>query len=151
MAFWLVKSEPTVYSIDDLKKDRTTYWEGVRNYQARNFLKAMKKGDRVLFYHSNAEPTAVMGIAEVHKEAYPDPAQFDFKSDYYDPDSSKDNPRWWSPEIKFVEKFSTPVELTALKKAPSLKEMTLLQKGSRLSVHSITKAHFDTVCRMGKP
>lgn len=149
MSYWLAKSEPSVYSIDHLKKDRKTCWEGVRNYQARNYLKSMKKGDLVLIYHSNADPTAVMGIAEVCKEAYPDPSQFDKKSKYFDSDSSIENPRWWCPEFKYVEKFKSPVLLKNLKDVKELYDMTLLQKGSRLSVHALTKLHFITVCRMG--
>jgi len=95
MNYWLVKSEPYVFSIQDLKKDKVTYWDGVRNYQARNFLKEMKKGDTVLYYHSNEDPIGVAGVATIHKEAYPDPSQFDKRNKYFDPKATKENPRWF--------------------------------------------------------
>lgn len=133
-----------------MEKGRTTMWEGVRNYQARNFLMEMKKGDKVLFYHSNDEPIGVAGVVTVAKEAYPDPTQFDKKSDYYDEGATKDKPRWFCPDLQFVQKFSKVVTLDELKKEKSLAGMTLLQKGSRLSVHKVSKAHFDTIVSMGK-
>src|SRR5687768_17408714 len=106
MNYWLMKSEPEVFSIDDLAraKGRTTAWDGVRNYQARNFLRSMKAGDLAFYYHSNAEPSAVAGIVEIAREAYPDPTQFDPKDGHYDPDSHKDAPRWWQVDVRFVEK-----------------------------------------------
>jgi predicted RNA-binding protein with PUA-like domain len=138
--YWLMKSEPSVFSIDDLAKSssQTTGWDGVRNYQARNFMRTMAIGDQVLFYHSNADPPAVMGIAEVVKTAYPDPTQFDKKNTHYDPASDLSTPRWEMVDIKCVRKFSRPVTLDQLRKDSRLKGMTLLQKGSRLSVQPVS-------------
>ncbi|HEX2021114.1 MAG TPA: EVE domain-containing protein [Candidatus Thermoplasmatota archaeon] len=147
-AHWLLKSEPDVYSIDDLKRDKKTFWDGVRNYAARNHLQAMKAGDLGFFYHSNADPSGVVGIVEVAKTAYPDPTQFDPKDDHYDADSPKDAPRWFGVDVKFVEKLPQVVDLAAIKKEPSLKEMKLL-KVSRLSVSPVTPAEWKTICRMG--
>lgn len=146
MAYWLIKSEPGVFSIDDLAKapGRRTQWEGVRNYQARNNLRAMRKGDRCLFYHSNAAPSAVAGVAEVAREAYPDPHQFDAKSKYHDPKSSPTDPRWSLVDVKFVRRFETPVPLDAIKRDPKLKAMVLVNN-SRLSVQPVTPAEFDRV------
>lgn len=137
--YWLVKSEPSVFSIDDLAKSpmQTSCWDGVRNYQARNFMKNMAVGDHVLFYHSNANPPAVAGIAEVVKPAYPDPTQFDKKNRHYDPGSDPSSPRWEMVDIKYVRKFSHPVTLDQLRKEINLKRMVLLQKGSRLSVQPV--------------
>jgi len=147
MAHWLVKSEPGTYSVDDLKRDKTTCWDGVRNYQARNFLREMKKGDEVLFYHSVTEPVGVAGIATVAKEAYADPTQFDKKSDYYDPKSSSDNPRWSSPDLRFKKKFASVVLLQDLRKIKGLEKMELLRKGSRLSVQPVTKKEFELILK----
>ena len=143
--YWLVKSEPTTYSIDSLKSDKKTLWDGVRNYQARNFLKEMKKGDLVLFYHSVTEPIGVSGVAKVSKEAVPDPTQFDKKSDYYDPDSKKDAPRWFCPELSFEKKFAKIVDRPSLVKDKKLSSMMLMQKGSRLSVTPVTKEEFTVI------
>jgi len=119
MKYWLMKSEPEVFSIDELakSKNQTTFWDGVRNYQARNFMRdEMKIGDKVIFYHSNTEPPAAVGICEVVKEAYPDFTAFDPKSKYYDPKSKKENPTWFMVDIKLVKKFDRPVSLEEIKK-----------------------------------
>lgn len=134
MKYWLMKSEPEVYSIDDLERDGKTCWEGVRNYQARNFMRdSMKKGDRVLFYHSNAEPPGVAGVAEVVREGYPE----------------KDA-TWSMVDVKFAEKFKTFAALDALKANPALNGMLVLKRGMRLSVQPVEKAHFEAVCAMGR-
>ncbi len=149
-SYWLMKSEPDVYSIDHLKKDKTTWWEGVRNYQARNFMmNGMKAGDEVLFYHSNAEPPGVAGLAEITKEAAPDATQFDPKSEYHDEKSTKANPRWMCVQVGFKAKFKDLVSLEALRGEKSLAEMPVLKKGQRLSVQPVTKAEFEKVKKMG--
>jgi predicted RNA-binding protein with PUA-like domain len=145
--YWLMKSEPDVYSIDHLRSDRRTSWNGVRNYQARNHMRAMKKGDLVLFYHSRSEPPAVAGVAKVVREAYPDPTQFDRKSEYHDPKSSKDDPRWWLVDIGFVERFTDPVTLPAIKAEKRLGDMVLVNN-SRLSVQPVTADEFERVRSM---
>lgn len=147
--YWLMKSEPHVYSYEDLEKDGETCWEGVRNYQARNFMQDMVKGDGVLFYHSNAKPPHVAGVAEVSREAYPDYFAFEPESKYYDPKSSSEKPRWFMVDLKPVKKFS-PVSLQALKDNPALEEMRVVQKGQRLSVMPVTEGEFNEVCRMGE-
>ncbi len=151
MKYWLVKSEPSSFSWDDLWRapKRSTSWEGVRNYQARNFLRDMRKGDRVFFYHSSAEPNAIIGIAEVAREAYPDPTQFDRKSEMHDPKSSRDDPRWSTVDVKAVRAFDRPVELTALRSVAGLEKMELLRKGSRLSVNSVTEDEWRIVAALG--
>lgn len=148
--FWLVKSEPTVYSIDDLKRDKKTLWDGVRNYQARNYLRDMKKGDSVLFYNSVVEPIGIAGILKVTKEAVADPTQFDKKSEYYDPDSKITDPRWSSPELAFEEKFRELLTREELLKERGLSSMILLKKGSRLSVTPVTKSEFDLILKRAK-
>jgi len=147
MQYWLIKSEPAVFSIHDLAKakKKTTHWEGVRNYQARNVLRAMKKGDLALFYHSNAEPSAVAGVVEVVREAYPDESAWDRQSDYHDPKASPDNPIWSMVDVKLVEIFSREVPLDELRGVKSLAGMELLRRGSRLSVHPVTPAEFRTI------
>ena len=147
MQHWLIKSEPDVFSIHDLAKakKRTTHWEGVRNYQARNFLRAMKRGDLALYYHSNAEPSAVAGIVEVVREAYPDASAWDPRSDYHDPKASPNNPIWSMVDVKLVEIFSREIPLDELRCVTALAGMELLRRGSRLSVHPVTPAQFRTV------
>lgn len=147
-SYWLVKSEPDVYSIDRLERDGRTSWEGVRNFQARNYLRAMKKGDRVLFYHSRVDPPGIAGVAEVVREAYPDPTAFDPKSKYYDPASHPDEPRWFLVDIAFVERFSTPLPLPYLRCDPQLEGMELLRKGSRLSVQPVSKEHYEHILKL---
>lgn len=152
MAFWLFKSEPDVFSIDDLiaSPNKTTYWDGVRNYQARNYLRdSFKKGDGVLFYHSNSEPLAVVGICEVVKEGYPDFTAFDPDSKHFDPDSSPEKPVWYMVDIKFKKKFSKPVTLADLKSDPKLKNLKLLQRGNRLSVMPVTEEEWNTIIKKG--
>lgn len=147
--YWLVKSEPDVYSISDLQRDGTTGWEGVRNYQARNFMRDdMKHGDLVLFYHSNAEPSGVAGVAQVNGEATVDPSQFDPKSDYFDATSTKKEPRWLMAQLAYVEIFQEVVPLTALKADAALTGMAVLQKGQRLSVQPVSPGHFTRVLQL---
>lgn len=149
--YWLVKSEPDVYSIDDLQKDKKTHWDGVRNYQARNFMRdEMKKGDKVIFYHSNTKPPGAVGICEVVREAYPDFSAFDPDDKHYDPKSDKDNPTWIMVDVKFVKKFNNPVPISDIKENPKLQEMKLVQRGNRLSVMPVAKAEFDEIVKMGK-
>ena len=145
MSKWLVKSELSVYSIADLRKDNSTAWDGVRNYQARNNLKAMKIGDEVLFYHSVDDPIGIAGLAKVSKTAYPEPLQFNKKSEYFEPAATKDNPRWFCPEIEFVSQFKQVLSLESLKKEKKLAGMVLLQKGSRLSVQPVNDKHFEHI------
>ena len=148
MPYWLMKSEPDVYSIDDLAKDRRTAWTGVRSYQARNHMRAMKKGDLVFFYHSSADPAGVAGLAKVVKEAYPDPTQFDRKSEYHDPKSTKEEPRWWLVDVGFVERFDDTIPLASIKAEKRLKDMVLVNN-SRLSVQPVTDSEFARVRAMG--
>ena len=148
--YWLFKSEPTAYSIDDMQKDKKTYWDGVRNYQARNFIRdEMKKGDQVLFYHSNAKPNAVVGICEIVKEAYPDFTAFDPDNKHFDPKSKTDAPAWFMVDIKFIKKFSKSVSLEEIKSNSKLKKMRLVQRGNRLSVFPIEKAEFEVIEKLG--
>ena len=153
MKYWLMKTEPTTYSIEDLEKEsnQTTCWEGVRNYQARNLLRDdIQEGDRVLFYHSACKEPAVVGTAVVSRPGYPDSHAFDKRSKYYDAKSDPDNPRWYMVDVKLEKKFDAPVTLASLREKASLKEMVLLQKGSRLSVQPVKKKEFDIVLKMAK-
>jgi predicted RNA-binding protein with PUA-like domain len=151
--YWLIKSEPSSFSIDDLKSlpNRTDMWDGVRNYQARNIMmKEMKTGDKAFFYHSNAKPPGVVGIVEiVTKEAYPDPTQFDKKSKYYDPQSDINHPRWWLVDVKHLQDLPF-ISLETIKANPKLKDMKLVQKGSRLSVQPVTKEEWDEILNMAQ-
>ncbi|MEN8150468.1 MAG: EVE domain-containing protein [Planctomycetota bacterium] len=148
--YWLVKSEPNAYSIDDLERDGTTPWDGVRNYQARNTMRDdMKVGDLVLFYHSNAKPPAAVGVAEVASPPYPDALQFDKRSRYHDPKSDPANPTWILVDMAFSSKFAKPVPLADLKANRSLEGMTVTQRGVRISVMPVLKKHFDAVVKMG--
>lgn len=132
---WLMKSEPDTFSIDDLKRKKQEPWDGVRNYQARNFMRdGMRVGDKVFFYHSNCAVPGIVGLAEVATEAYPDPSQFDAKSHYYDPKSQPEEPRWMLIEVKFVKKLSRTISLEELKANEALSDMALVRKGNRLSV-----------------
>lgn len=149
MKYWLMKSEPDVFSIDHLKKDKTTWWTGVRNYTARNFMQSMMIGDQILFYHSNAAPSGVVGLAEVNKLAAPDQLQFDKKSEYYAEKATKEKPIWFCPEIKYKCTFDLLVSLDQIKHDPKLKEITFLKQG-RLSVSPVTKAEFEHICKLGK-
>ena len=147
MQHWLLKSEPDCFSIDALRKAKkqTTHWDGVRNYQARNFLRAMKVGDRAFFYHSSCDPPAVVGVVEIVREAYPDPASWDPKSDYYDPKASPENPVWSMVDVRLVEIFSREIPLEELRGVKALAGMELVRRGSRLSVHPVTTAEFRTI------
>lgn len=147
--YWLVKSEPDVYSIDALKKDGHTGWTGVRNYTARNFMRdSMQEGDLVLYYHSNAEPSGIAGLAKVHGAPLADPTQFDKKSDYFDDTSDTAAPRWVMAQIGFVEKFAKLIPLDVLKADPTLAGMPLLAKGQRLSVMPVSPEHFARVLKL---
>ena len=146
---WLVKTEPDVYSIDDLKRDRTTGWDGVRNYQARNFMRdEMKKGDPVLVYHSNADPPGIVGLATVSREGHPDPTAINPDDPHFDPKSDPDAPRWIQVELRFKRKFRRLLPLAELRDEPELDGMPLLQKGQRLSVQPVSAAHFERVCSL---
>ncbi len=148
--YWLMKSEPSAFSIEDLEKSptRTTCWDGVRNYQARNFMRAMAVGDRVLFYHSSTEPPAVAGIAEVVRTAYPDKTQFDKTSHHYDPASVPSAPRWDMVDIRHRQTFKIPLSIDRLRQELKLKSMVLLQKGSRLSVQPVTEAEWAVILKL---
>lgn len=148
MNYWLMKSEPGVYSIDDLERDGEACWEGVRNYSARNNMMNMTSGDLVLFYHSNAKPPGVAGIARVCREAYPDHYAWNKKSRYYDEKSTKDKPRWFMVDVDFVKKLTNFVPLEALKAAKGLEEMVVTKQG-RLSVQPVRKKEFEIVTRLG--
>lgn len=146
-----MKSEPDVYSIDHLKKDGTTLWSGVRNYQARNFMmKDMQVGDWVLFYHSNAEPPGVAGLAKVSKPAQPDPTQFDKKSEYFDPKASKEKPNWFCVQVQYAAKFKNFISLETLRSEKSLQSMLVLKKGQRLSIQPVTESEFETLKKLGE-
>lgn len=150
-SYWLLKTEPDTFSIQDLQKSpgQTTFWDGVRNYQARNTLRdQMKRGDRVLIYHSSTDPTAIVGIAKVVKEGYPDHTAWDKKNPHYDPDSTKDNPRWYMVDIQLERIFQRPLTLAELKKIPALKQMELLRRGSRLSVQPVRKEEFEVILKL---
>ena len=146
MQHWLMKTEPDDFSIDDLARVKREPWSGVRNYQARNHLKAAAVGDLVLIYHSSCAVPAVAGIAEVVRAAYPDPTQFDRKSDYYDPKSPKDEPRWVALDVKYKRKLKRAIPLEELKQhAAALGSFALLARGNRLSVLPVTQSQFDTI------
>ncbi len=145
--YWLMKSEPSVFSIDDLAQAprKVTGWDGVRNYQARNYMRTMKVGDQVFFYHSNADPPAIAGIAEVVREAYPDASAFDRASPAYDPRSRPDRPIWDRVDIRLVRKFAQPIGLDRLRAHPALRRMELLRKGSRLSVQPVRPREWSAI------
>ncbi len=148
---WLVKSEPDVFSIDHLARDGKTAWEGVRNYQARNHMRDdMKVGDPVLFYHSNADPPAIVGLARVACAPYADPTQFDDKSDYFDPKATRDEPRWMLVDLAFVEKFPTPITLDQLRSDPALAGMYVAKKAHRPSVQPVEPWHLLHVAELGR-
>ena len=150
--FWLMKSAPDSFSIHDLARSpkKTTCWSGVRNYQARNFMRAMKKGDCVLFYHSSTDPPAVAGTAMVVQEAYPDHTALDPKDDHYDPKASRENPIWEMVDIRLHEIFAAPVPIGQLRSVKELAGMELLRKGSRLSVQPVRPREFDVVVQLAK-
>lgn len=150
MQYWLAKTEPEEFSIDTLKKDKKTAWSGVRNYQARNNLSAMKDGDMVLVYHSSTDVIGVAGIGKVVGDAYPDPLQFSKKSEYYDPRAERKSPIWVTRDIKYVKKFKRIVTLEEIKKSATLKNMALVQKGSRLSVTPVTEAEYKKIVELAE-
>lgn len=146
MNHWLMKSEPDAFSIDDLRRKKREAWDGVRNYQARNFMRdGMRPGDKVFFYHSNCAVPGIVGIAEVATDAYPDPSQFDPKSKYFDPGSSRDQPRWMLVDVKFVKKLKRTISLDELKAQDALAGMALVRKGNRLSVMPVDAAHWEYI------
>ena len=150
MGYWLMKSEPEAFSINDLaaRPNKTEHWDGVRNYQARNMLRdKIKKGDQIFFYHSNCEPPGIVGIAKVIKEGYPDFTAFDPNSKHFDPKSNSENPRWF---IKLIKKFNKIIPLTLLKTISELKNMTLLRKGNRLSVMPVSTKEWQTILKLTK-
>lgn len=146
MAYWLMKSEPHAYSIDDFKRDKRMHWDGVRNYQARNMMRDdMEIGDEIFFYHSNCKEPGIVGIMKVASEPYPDPVQFDKKSRYYDPKSSKEEPRWILVDVAFVRKLKRNITLTEMKAQKSLEDMILTRRGNRLSIMPVEKKHWKKI------
>lgn len=151
MAHWLMKSEPDVFSIDDLFNKKKSGWDGVRNYQARNYMRDhMKVGDDVLFYHSSCEIPGIAGLAKVSKSSFPDPTQFDPQSKYYDIKATKEIPRWFMVEVEFVEKFQTVISLKEIKEQKELKRMPLVQKGSRLSINLVNENEFKVILKLAQ-
>lgn len=151
MAHWLMKSEPDVFSIADLARKRREAWDGVRNYQARNYMRQMAVGDEVLFYHSSCPQPGVVGIARISRTAFPDPTQFDPGSEYFDPGSKPEDPRWSAVEVEFVRSFAEVIALDALKTRPELSDMPLVKRGNRLSVMPVEPAQFRIITAMSKP
>lgn len=150
MRHWLIKSEPDVFSIDDLARVKREPWNGVRNYQARNYMRDdMRLGDLALFYHSNATPPGVVGVARVASAPYPDPTQFDPASEYHDPKAETASPRWLLVDFEFVAKFPEPVPLQRMKDDPALEGMMVLRKGTRLSITPVEPKHFKRLCKLG--
>jgi predicted RNA-binding protein with PUA-like domain len=147
---WLMKCEPEAYTIDALARDGTTSWEGVRNFQARNFLREMRVGDVALFYASNAEPSGAVGVVEVSREAYPDPLQFQKGHEYHDPTSRKEKPKWYTVEVRFVEKLPQIVSLDTMKRTPGLRKMMVVQPGRRPSVQPVTEEEFEIVLKLAR-
>ncbi len=146
-----MKSEPGCFSIDDLKNspNKTTHWDGVRNYQARNMMRdQMKQGDLAFFYHSNCNPPGIVGIMSITKEGYPDFTAFDPNNEHYDPKSNQENPRWWMVDVKFKQKFDDGISLDQLKQNPALANMQLLRKGNRLSVMPVSATEWDAILAM---
>ncbi len=147
---WLMKSEPDVFSLDQLKKDKTTWWEGVRNYQARNYMmKDMQIGDEVLFYHSNAVPPGIAGLATISKLAEPDKLQFDKKSEVYDPKATKEKPTWFCTQVEFKAQFKNFISLEQIRNDKKLVDMLVIKKGSRLSIQPVTKEEYEYICKIG--
>lgn len=146
MRYWLMKSEPAEFSIDDLQRRHVAPWDGVRNYQARNFLREMKKGELAFFYHSSTMPAAIVGVMAIAREAYPDPSQFDPKSEYFDSGAKPKEPRWFQIDVRFERRFSKPLSLEEIKREPLLKEMVLVKRG-RLSVQPVSAAEWDLITK----
>ena len=149
MTYWLMKSEPDAYSIDDLKRDRREPWDGIRNYQARNMMRDdMKTGDKVFFYHSNCKEVGVVGVMKVASKPYPDPTQFDPESNYYDPKSNPDEPRWCLVDVAYVKKLKRTISLAEIKAHRELEEMILVRKGNRLSIMPVSEDHWNLILGM---
>ena len=149
MAYWLMKSEPDDYSIDDLKRDKREPWDGIRNYQARNMMRDdMKIGDEVFFYHSNCKEPGIVGIMKVASEPYPDPTQFDRKAKYYDPKSDPDNPRWLLVDVAYKRKLKRKITLSEIKETKGLDGLILTRKGNRLSIMPVEKKHWDKLLNL---
>ena len=147
--FWLMKSEPSTYSIDDLKRDKVNMWEGCRNYTVRNFMRdMMHPGDQAFFYHSVCDPAGIVGIMEIVKQGYPDPTQFDPSSEYFAPKSKRENPSWMAVDVKFKLKFKRILTLAELKETKGLEEMLVTKKGQMLSVTPVTKVEWEIVSRL---
>lgn len=146
--YWLMKCEPTAYSIDDLCKNQVAMWEGVRNYQARNFMRdQMQKGDIAFFYHSNATPSGIVGLMEIFRESYPDHTALDPKNKYYDPKASLENPIWHMVDVKFIQKFSKIISLEMIRQIDGLQQMAVLKKGSRLSIQPVSESEYNLIMR----
>lgn len=147
MQYWLLKSEPDVYSIDDLERafPKTEFWEGVRNYQARNFIQTMKQGDLGFFYHSNCKIPGIVGIMEIASPPKPDYFAFNIDSKYYDPKSTETQPRWYGVEVLFKAKFKNTISLNMLKQMPELEDLALVKKGNRLSVNPVTRGQWNSI------
>lgn len=151
MNHWLMKSEPNAFSIDDLmqKPDRTTHWDGVRNYQARNMLRdQIKKGDLAFFYHSNSDPSGIVGVVEIVQDGYPDFTAFDPKNHHYDPKSTPERPLWFMVDVKFVRKFNRMISLAELKSNPHLQNLAVVRKGNRLSVLPVSEKDWQAILKM---
>jgi predicted RNA-binding protein with PUA-like domain len=149
--YWLLKTEPESFSVDDFlnQPDHTTCWDGVRNYQARNYMRdQMHVGDRVLIYHSNADPPAIVGVGQVAREAYPDHTAWDPRDSHYDPKSTRDAPRWFMVDVRLQQKLARPLPLNELRDVAALRDMELLRKGSRLSVQPVRKKEFEAVLKL---
>jgi len=148
--YWLMKSEPSVFSFDDLKArpGRTDHWEGVRNYQARNYMRQMQKDDLALFYHSNCETPGIVGIVEIVRESYPDHTSWDRTSRYYDPKSTPHNPRWFMVDVRWKKQFRNAISLAQLREIPELREMKVIRKGQRLSVMPVTQEEFEKILEL---
>jgi predicted RNA-binding protein with PUA-like domain len=148
MAYWLMKSEPDAFSIDDLERRAREHWDGVRSFQARNNMRAMKLGDRAFFYHSSVQPPGIAGISEVVREAYPDHTAWEPTSQYFDAASTPEKPRWFMVDVGFVEKFPRLVTLDELKRTPELDDMLVTKRGMRLSVQPVSETHWAIVLRL---
>lgn len=150
MNYWLMKSEPSAYSIADLERDKETLWDGVRNYQARNFLREMEVGDLAFFYHSNTSPPGIVGLMRISKTGIDDPSQFDCTSDYYDPKSTPENPRWQTVMVEFVQAFPTLISLDRLKQTFSPEELWVVRQGNRLSVMPVPEPVAEKILSMAR-
>lgn len=151
MNYWLLKTEPDTFSLADLRRDKLTWWDGVRNYQARNYLSSMVRGDLCLFYHSRCQPPGIVGLCRVVSQAEPDPLAWDAKSKYFDPKASPDNPRWVRTQVEFVEQFAEMVPLEVLKSTEGLASLKVVQKGSRLSVVPVEEREWTIILGLARP